>query len=62
MQPPHVEEKASSGRVASGPSVVRFAEFELDLRAAELRKSGHTSGCKTSLFEYCLNCWTARVK
>jgi DNA-binding response OmpR family regulator len=41
MQNPHVEQKALSSRSVSAPSTVRFGEFELDLRAAELRKQDH---------------------
>jgi TolB-like protein len=40
-QNPKVEQKAQSGPDASVPSTVRFGVFELDLRAAELRKNGH---------------------
>jgi Tol biopolymer transport system component/DNA-binding winged helix-turn-helix (wHTH) protein len=36
-----VEEKSQSGRGSYAPSTVRFGAFELDLRAAELRKNGH---------------------
>ncbi len=36
-----MEQKAPNGRGVSSPSMVRFGAFELDLRAAELRKNGH---------------------
>jgi len=40
MQHPHTEQKAHSSSGFSAPSVLRFGEFELDVRAAELTKSG----------------------
>ncbi len=40
MRPSHMEHEAPYGR-ASPPSTIRFGAFELDLRAAELRKNGH---------------------
>ncbi len=36
-----MEQKAPNGRGISPPSMIRFGAFELDLRAAELRKNGH---------------------
>jgi Tol biopolymer transport system component/DNA-binding winged helix-turn-helix (wHTH) protein len=36
-----MEQKAPNDRDASPPSMIRFGAFELDLRAAELRKNGH---------------------
>ncbi len=36
-----MEQKAPYGRGVSEPSLIRFGAFELDLRAAELRKDGH---------------------
>jgi DNA-binding winged helix-turn-helix (wHTH) protein len=36
-----VEQKSQSGQGASAHSTIRFGPFELDLRAAELRKYGH---------------------
>jgi eukaryotic-like serine/threonine-protein kinase len=36
-----MEQKAPNGRGVSPPSLIRFGAFELDLRAAELRKNGH---------------------
>ncbi len=36
-----MEQKSQSGPGASASSRVRFGDFELDLRAAELRKNGH---------------------
>ncbi len=36
-----MEQKSQSEGGASAPSTVRFGAFELDLRAAELRKNGH---------------------
>jgi DNA-binding winged helix-turn-helix (wHTH) protein/dienelactone hydrolase len=36
-----VEQELHSGREGSGPATIVFGPFELDLRAAELRKNGH---------------------
>jgi Tol biopolymer transport system component/DNA-binding winged helix-turn-helix (wHTH) protein len=36
-----MEHEAPNGRGVSSPSMIRFGAFELDLRAAELRKNGH---------------------
>ncbi len=36
-----MEHKAPNGRGVSPPSMIHFGAFELDLRAAELRKNGH---------------------
>ena len=36
-----MEQKAPNDRDVSAPSMIRFGAFELDLRAAELRKNGH---------------------
>jgi TolB-like protein len=41
MQHPHAEEKGPTRHGAAAPITVRFGEFELDLRAAELRKKGY---------------------
>jgi DNA-binding winged helix-turn-helix (wHTH) protein len=41
MQRSEAEQKPQSGRGACAPSTIRFGEFELDLRAAELRKKGY---------------------
>jgi eukaryotic-like serine/threonine-protein kinase len=36
-----MEQEAPNGRGFSPPSMIRFGAFELDVRAAELRKNGH---------------------
>jgi hypothetical protein len=36
-----VEQKSHSGATATAPSIIRFGAFELDVRAAELRKNRH---------------------
>jgi len=41
MQYPQLKQQSQSGPSASAPSTVRFGDFMLDLRAAELRKKGH---------------------
>ena len=41
MQNAHAEQKAPCDSSMSAPATVSFGEFELDLRAAELRKHGH---------------------
>lgn len=54
MQRPHREQKSESGRGATARFTVRFGDFELDLRAAELRKHGHNIRLQEQPFQILL--------